>query len=67
MQHVVPALEDLSIDVAALTRRRDALTPVLAAAGYRPLQPECTFYLVSRWPQGDRPCAGTVLLIETSS
>ena len=53
MQHAVPALEDLSIDQAALTRRRDSLMPVLTGAGYEPLMPEGTFYLFSRWPEGD--------------
>jgi len=53
MQHAVPALESLSIDQAALARRRDQLVPALAAAGYRPLDPEGTFYLFSRWPEGD--------------
>lgn len=53
MQHAVPALESLSIDQAALARRRDQLIPALAEAGYRPLDPEGTFYLFSRWPEGD--------------
>ena len=53
MQHAIPALEDLSIDQAALTRRRDRLMAALAAAGYAPLLPEGTFYLFSRWPDGD--------------
>jgi aspartate aminotransferase len=53
MQHALPALESLSIDQAALTRRRDHLVAALAGAGYGPLEPEGTFYLFSRWPQGD--------------
>ena len=53
MQHAVPALEDLSIDQAALTRRRDRLMATLSTAGYGPLLPEGTFYLFSRWPDGD--------------
>ncbi len=53
MQHAVPALEDLSIDQAALTRRRDRLMATLSTAGYGPLVPEGTFYLFSRWPDGD--------------
>lgn len=52
MQHAVPALETLSIDQEALARRRDLLVPALAEAGYRPLDPEGTFYLFSRWPEG---------------
>jgi aspartate aminotransferase len=53
MQQAVPALEGLSIDQEALARRRDRLVATLAAAGYLPLEPEGTFYLFSRWPDGD--------------
>jgi len=53
MQHAVPALEALSIDQDALTRRRDRLMATLSTAGYAPLMPEGTFYLFSRWPDGD--------------
>jgi aspartate aminotransferase len=53
MQYAVPDLETLSIDVAALTRRRDLLTATLTKAGYDVLTPEGTFYLWTRWPAGD--------------
>jgi len=53
MQYSVPALESLSIDQAALARRRDLLVVALTDAGYRPLDPEGTFYLFGRWPDGD--------------
>jgi aspartate aminotransferase len=53
MQHSIPALESLSIDQAALARRRDLLFVALTDAGYRPLDPEGTFYLFARWPAGD--------------
>jgi aspartate aminotransferase len=53
MQYAVPDLENLSIDLAALTRRRDLLTATLTKAGYDVLAPEGTFYLWSRWPNGD--------------
>ena len=53
MQYSVKDVEDLSIDQAALARRRDRLLATLAASGYRALVPEGTFYLWSRWPQGD--------------
>jgi aspartate aminotransferase len=52
MQHAVPALESLSIDQAALVRRRDRLIAALTAAGYAPLAPDGTFYLFSRWAAG---------------
>lgn len=54
MQYAVPDLETLSIDLAALTRRRDRLSKALAAAGYGVLAPQGTFYLWVRWPEGDR-------------
>jgi aspartate aminotransferase len=53
MQYAVPELETLSIDQAALSRRRDRFIKVLTAAGYGVLPPEGTFYLWSRWPKGD--------------
>jgi aspartate aminotransferase len=53
MQYAVPDLEGLSIDQAALARRRDRLMATLARAGYGVLPPEGTFYLWSEWPKGD--------------
>lgn len=53
MQYAIPDLERLSIDAAALARRRDRLTATLAAAGFDVLPPEGTFYLWARWPAGD--------------
>ena len=53
MQYSVPDLENLSIDQAALARRRDRLTRVLSDAGCTVLAPEGTFYLWSQWPDGD--------------
>jgi len=53
MQYALPDLEQLSIDQAALARRRDLLTTVLTAAGFDVLRPEGTFYLWSKWPPGD--------------
>lgn len=53
MQYAVPDLETLSIDQAALTRRRDLFTATLAQAGYDVLPPEGTFYLWARWPKGN--------------
>ncbi|HYN20088.1 MAG TPA: aminotransferase class I/II-fold pyridoxal phosphate-dependent enzyme, partial [Thermoanaerobaculia bacterium] len=57
MQHAIPALEELSIDQAALARRRDQLITALVRAGCRPLDPEGTFYLFSGWPEGDPEAA----------
>jgi aspartate aminotransferase len=53
MQYAVPDLETLSIDQAALARRRDRLMSVLGENGYDVLPPQGTFYLWSRWPTGD--------------
>jgi aspartate aminotransferase len=54
MQYAIPDLEELSIDCAALARRRDRLIGALTEAGYAVLPPEGTFYLWSRWPEGAR-------------
>ncbi|HEY4141495.1 MAG TPA: aminotransferase class I/II-fold pyridoxal phosphate-dependent enzyme [Pseudolabrys sp.] len=53
MQYSVPDLENISIDLAALTRRRDLLTATLTKSGYDVLAPEGTFYLWARWLNGD--------------
>jgi aspartate aminotransferase len=53
MQYAVPDLENLSIDVTALTRKRDRLNAALMNAGCQVLRPEGTFYMWSRWPEGD--------------
>jgi aspartate aminotransferase len=53
MQYAVPALETLSIDQSALTRRRDVLTRLLEGRGYEVLPPQGTFYLWAKWPGGD--------------
>ncbi|HLN86748.1 MAG TPA: aminotransferase class I/II-fold pyridoxal phosphate-dependent enzyme [Candidatus Limnocylindrales bacterium] len=53
MQYAVPDLENLSIDLTALARRRDLLAATLTKAGYEVLLPEGTFYLWTKWPKGD--------------
>jgi aspartate aminotransferase len=53
MQYAIPELEGLSIDQAALARRRDRLIDVLQHHGYEVLRPEGTFYVWSKWPAGD--------------
>ena len=53
MQYAVPNLEGLSIDQAALARRRDILIGALDRLGYSALAPEGTFYLWVKWPEGD--------------
>ena len=53
MQRAVPSFEDLSIDRGALLARRNRLLATLTDAGYRPVTPQGTFYLFSRWPDGN--------------
>ena len=53
MQYAVSDLENLSIDLTALTRRRDLLAATLTKAGYEVLLPEGTFYLWTKWPKGN--------------
>ena len=53
MQYAVPDLENLSIDLEALTRRRDLLAATLTKAGYEVLMPDGTFYLWTKWPEGN--------------
>lgn len=53
MQYAVPALETVSIDLTALTARRDRTVAALADAGYVLTVPEGTFYLWGEAPGGD--------------
>ena len=53
MQYAAQDLDKLSIDQAALTRRRDRVMATLTNAGYSVLPPEGTFYLWSKWPGND--------------
>jgi len=53
MQYAVPDLENLSIDLTALARRRDLLAAALDKAGYQVLPPDGTFYLWTKWPEGN--------------
>jgi aspartate/methionine/tyrosine aminotransferase len=53
MQHAVPALEEVSIDIAALVQRRDRMLGALEQWGYRLTRPEGTFYLWGAAPGGD--------------
>jgi aspartate aminotransferase len=53
MQRSVAALEEVSIDIAALSARRDRLLGALEQWGYRLTRPEGTFYLWGAAPGGD--------------
>jgi aspartate aminotransferase len=53
MQYAIADLDKLTIDQQALAARRDRLMATLVPAGYGVLEPEGTFYLWSKWPEGD--------------
>jgi aspartate aminotransferase len=53
LQRAVVDFETLSIDVAALERRRDRLGAALTALGYQVTIPEATFYMLVRSPIPD--------------
>jgi aspartate aminotransferase len=53
LQHAIDDLEALSVDIAALERRRDRLVPALRAMGYETSLPEGTFYVMARSPIAD--------------
>lgn len=53
LQHAIEDLERLSIDVAAMQRRRDRLVGALREIGYETTMPEGTFYIMARSPMAD--------------
>ena len=53
LQHAIDDLEQLSIDIGALERRRDRLVPALREIGYETTLPEGTFYVMARAPIAD--------------
>jgi len=50
LQYAIPELEELSVDVGALQRRRDRLVGSLREFGYDVIEPEGTFYIPVRSP-----------------
>ena len=62
LQHAVPELERLSIDVAQLQARRDRLVGALRELGYELHSPEGTFYLLPRSPLEDDWAFSQILL-----
>ncbi len=61
MQHALPDLEEMSIDLGALQRRRDRLVPALREMGYDASMPEGTFYTMARAPIADDMAFGELL------
>lgn len=53
LQHALPDLEQLSIDISRLQRKRDTLVAALREMGYSVHVPEATFYLLPRSPLAD--------------
>jgi aspartate aminotransferase len=53
LQHALPDLEKLSIDVAHLQAKRDRMVTALSEMGYELRSPEGTFYLLVRSPLTD--------------
>lgn len=53
LQHALPDLEALTIDMTALARKRDVMLQTLRGHGYDVLEPEGTFYLFASCPGGD--------------
>ena len=53
MQHAMPELEEMCIDVGAIERRRDRLVAELRQMGYEVGVPEGAFYLFPRSPVPD--------------
>lgn len=53
MQYALGDLEQASVDVAAMQRRRDRIVVALRAMGYEVVKPEGTFYVMVRSPLED--------------
>jgi aspartate aminotransferase len=53
LQHAIEDLEEMSIDIAAMQRRRDRLVGALREIGYETTMPEGSFYVMARAPIAD--------------
>jgi aspartate aminotransferase len=53
LQHALPEIEELSIDIDHLQRKRDRMVIALRGMGYELSVPEGTFYLLVRSPLAD--------------
>jgi aspartate aminotransferase len=53
MQHALPQIEPLSLDINVLQRRRDRLVEGLRGCGYEVATPEGAFYITPRTPTAD--------------
>jgi aspartate aminotransferase len=53
LQHALPEIEPLCIDIGALQRKRDRVVSALRDMGYQTLLPAGTFYVLARAPVTD--------------
>jgi aspartate aminotransferase len=53
LQHALPELDHLTIDLDALARRRDLVVSTLRGLGYEVTNPEATFYVLVRGRLGE--------------
>ena len=53
LQHALPDIEQVTVDIGAMQRRRDRLVPALRELGYEASMPEGTFYTMARAPIDD--------------
>ena len=61
LQHSLADLQDVTIDIGALQRRRDRLVPALREMGYEASMPEGTFYTMARSPIEDDVALADIL------
>ena len=61
LQHALADLEPMTVDIAALERRRDRLVPALREMGYDASMPEGTFYTMARSPIADDAAFAEIL------
>ena len=61
LQHAIDDLDRLSIDIAALERRRDRVVGALREMGYATTNPEGTFYVMAQSPVEDDMAFGELL------
>jgi aspartate aminotransferase len=64
LQHAIEDLEELSIDIGALQRRRDRMGAILDELGYEHTMPEGTFYIMARSPIEDDGAFALILAEE---
>jgi aspartate aminotransferase len=64
LQHAIEDLEQISIDIAAMQRRRDRMGAILDELGYEHTTPEGTFYILAKAPIPDDMAFAAILAEE---